>query len=245
MHGNTARRNVAAFGVLMVVALLSGCGSDPVSPPVDASDVPPGRLVQTDSAISAFGSTLVTSTFTNQTSPWYAGWSTLATDSVGNALQYVGVRPSTAVPVRTTMTYLNGVIRERRTLLWEPAVGGWELVRVTSTFYNANGSIYTTRIQTPDQLGLTSFLSSTCVSGLVNSMSGCFSGTVRSVAGFVGLVATAPAVAAAAPPTLGGTAVAWLAGWAVWTADLIDTVEACSASGSGGTATQKPKKRLT
>ncbi len=46
-------------------------------------------------------------------------------------------------------------------------------------------------------------------------------------------------------PTLGFAAVAWGAGWGVWTADLIDTIEACSSGGGGGSAVKRPQKRYT
>lgn len=49
----------------------------------------------------------------------------------------------------------------------------------------------------------------------------CGWGIVKVVGGFVGLVATAPANAAVAP------AVAWLAGWAVWTSELAEAAAIC------------------
>ena len=228
---------------LICAALFVGCAGDPVGPQNTAAVATP-ELSVSGAERSAFITGLSLSSTSTQTSPWYKGWTTVGSDSVGNNFQYVGVRPSTAVPVKATITYLNGVVRERRTHLWEPAMGGWELVRVTSTFYNPDGTIYATQIKTPDELGLTSFLSSTCVTSFVRSLGSCTSGVLQGVGGFVILVATAPVVAAGAPPTLGATAVAWLASWAVWTGVLIDAVESCSGGG-GSAANERPKKRLT
>ena len=50
----------------------------------------------------------------------------------------------------------------------------------------------------------------------------CVRGILRSIAEFLGLVASAPVV------TTGVGAIAWLAGWVVFTVDLIDTATACS-----------------
>ncbi len=245
MNGHTVIRKGAALSVLLLVGVVAGCVGDPVGPGSTVAELRPSLSVEGETDVGAFGASLIFGAATTQTSPWYVGWSRIDTDSLGNSVQLVGVRPSTAVPVRSTLTYMNGVLRERKALLWEPVVGGWELVRVNSTFFNADGSFYASLVKTPDELGMTSFLSSTCAVSFAFSASGCFSGTARSVFGFGILVATAPAAAAGAPSTLGGAAAAWLLGWGVWTADLIDTVEACSGSGGGGSAVQKPTKRLT
>lgn len=245
MNSNTVFGKGAALSVLLLLGVVAGCAGDPVGPQSAVAEVRPSLSVERETDVSAFKASLrLGSATTTQTSPWYVGWSNAGTDSLGNSVQNVGIRPATAVPVKSVLTYFNGVLRERKTLLWEPVMGGWELVRVSSTFYTATGGFYASMIKTPDELGMTSFLSNTCAASLVMRASGCFSGVLRTVAGFGLLIATAPAAAAGAPPTLGATAVGWLLGWGVWTADLIDTAEACS-SGGGGSATQKPTKRLT
>lgn len=227
---------------LLALAAIVGCAADPVAPNADQSELRQSLSILTDSGQSAFAASVVFGATTTRTSPWFVGWSQSGLDSLGNSVQHVGVRPSTAVPVKTILTYFNGALRERKTLLWEPAMGGWELVRVSSTFYGSDGSFYASMAKTPDELGMTSFLSNTCANFM--SATGCFSGVLQTVGGFAGLVLTAPAGAAGSVPTAGVAGALWISAWVVWTGVLIDTAEACS-SGGGGSATQKPKKRLT
>lgn len=244
-HSSAPRlRNALQF--VVVATMLIGCAGDPIGPEATVSTTVLQNLqFDAGDGESAIDNILIGSFTSTQTSPWYVGWSSTDVDSLGNVVQFVGVRPSTAVPVKSMITYLNGSLRERRTLLWEPAVGGWELVRVASTFYNEDGSLYASSTMTPDELGLTSFLSSTCTASFTSSMTGCFSGTLQTVGGFVMIVAAAPFVPVASVPSAGLAAAGWVASWVVWTGVLIDTVEACSTSGAGGSATQRPTKRLT
>ena len=235
-------RKLTSLAMMAVVAAsLSACSdalTDPTAP--QAQETQSLATMRRDPS-SPLEGILAAGYVSYQTSPWYAGWTNSVVDSAGNRVQIVGIRPSTAVPVRSVVTYLNGTVRERRTLFWEPALGGWELIRISSTMYTPTGAVFYTAQYTPDALGLTSFLSSECRTSAYGSMGGCFSGVLQTVGGFVTLAATAVPVAAAEVPTAGMAGVAWIGGWVAWTGLLIDTVESCSAS--GGSANQKPTKR--
>lgn len=120
-------------------------------------------------------------------------------------------------------------------LSWEQAQGGWRLKQEVASLMSGGQLVARATIRLhlreaeSEPVAIRAVQSSLLFAARLvlpdvayAATTGCGTGVLRTTAGFVALVATAPTT------VTGIGAVAWLAGWGVWTADLIDTAKACS-----------------
>ena len=165
-------------------------------------------------------------------SSWSGGFRSSETDSVGNVWD-VSSSAEGGGPLTAVVLTRNGVTVATVELTWQLVSGGYLLQQQTARLFVSGstmaemtttytgGGIYLPPALTRAIEGSLKAVLAAMMPQVAEAQS-CVRGILRSIAEFLGLVASAPVV------TTGAGAIAWLAGWVVFTVDLIDTATACS-----------------
>ena len=165
-------------------------------------------------------------------SPYMVGFRRSAIMADGKQLEIVGVPAPDGAPLTEVRLTIGGELVANVRFAWSQSAGGWVLRNQVATLYRGGRAFSRVTVgfapvavtPTPVATRITRVALRLAAAVILPDVAyaGCGTGILRSSAEFVALVASAPAV------TTGIGGVAWIAGWGVFTADLIDTAAACS-----------------